>query len=106
MLEHLALNGLIKVKRGRVHIVNKSFAYFVQYAEDRETLHQLVAEGNLGRWQSYRLPVTLLIVMVIGTIALTSGNSLYMIVASAMGVLGTIGSLTNSANLIRSNLQK
>jgi hypothetical protein len=106
MLEHLALNGLIKVKRGRIHIVNKSFAYFVQYAEDKETLHQLVAEGNLGSWQDYRLPVTLLILMVIGTIALTSGNSLYMIVASAMGVLGTIGSLTNSANLIRSNLPK
>lgn len=106
MLEHMALNGLIKVKRGRVRIVNKSFAYFVRYAEDQETLHKLVAEGNLGSWQDYRLPVTLLIVMVIGTIALTSGNSLYMIVASAMGVLGTIGSLTNSANLIRSNLQK
>jgi len=106
MLEHLALNGLVKVKRGRIHIVNKSFAYFVRYAEDEETLQQLVEVGNIGRWQDYRLPVTLLILMVIGTIALTSGNSLYMIVASAMGVLGTIGSLTNSANLIRNNLQK
>jgi hypothetical protein len=100
------LNGLVKIKCGRIHIVNKSFAYFVRYAEDEETLQQLVEVGNIGRWQDYRLPVTLLILMVIGTIALTSGNSLYMIVASAMGVLGTIGSLTNSANLIRNNLQK
>jgi hypothetical protein len=106
MLEHLALNGLIKIKRGRIRIANKSFAYFVQYAEDKETLHKMVAEGNLGKWQDYRLPVTLLILLIIGTIALTSGNSLYMIVASAMGVLGTIGSLTNSANLIRNNMQE
>jgi hypothetical protein len=106
MLEHLALNGLIKVKRGRIHIVNRSFAYFVKYAEDEETLEKLVEQGNVGNWQDYRMPITLLILMAIGTIAITSGNSLYMIVASAMGVLGTVGSLTNSANLIRNNLQK
>lgn len=106
MYEHLALNGLIVVKRGRIRIVNQSFAYFVRYAEDKETLKKLISRGDVGKWQEYRLPITLSILAIIGGIALTSGNSLYMIVASAMGVLGTIGSLTNSANLIRSNLQK
>ncbi|WP_416307102.1 hypothetical protein [Neptunicella sp. SCSIO 80796] len=106
MLEHLALNGLIVVKRGRLRIVNQSFAYFVKYAEDRETLTQLVDNGDTGKWRDYRMPITLMILLIIGGIALTSGNSLYMIVASVMGVLGTIGSLTNSASLIRNNLQK
>ncbi|GAC21111.1 hypothetical protein GARC_4169 [Paraglaciecola arctica BSs20135] len=106
MYEHLALNGLIVVKRGRIRIVNQSFAYFVRYAEDKETLKKLISRGDVGKWQEYRLPITLSILAIIGGIALTSGNSLYMIVASAMGVLGTIGSLTNSASLIRSNLQK
>ncbi len=106
MLEHLAQKGLIIVKCGRVHIVNKSFAFFVEYAEDKATMDKLVEVGNLGRWQDYRLPVTLLILMIIVIIALTSGNSLYMIVASIMGVLGTISSLTNSANMIRMNLQR
>lgn len=106
MLEHLALNGLIVVKRGRLRIVNQSFAYFVKYAEDKDTLTQLVDNGDSGKWRDYRMPITLMILLIIGGIALTSGNSLYMIVASVMGVLGTIGSLTNSASLIRNNLQK
>src|SRR5690606_18871008 len=90
MLEHLALNGHIVVKRGRLRIVNQSFAYFVKYAEDKETLTQLVDKGDIGKWRDYRMPITLMILLIIGGIALTSGNSLYMIVASVMGVLGTI----------------
>ncbi len=105
MLEQLALRGLIIVKLGRIHIVNRSFAQFVKNAEDQDTIKRLIEVGSLGHWHDYRMPITLLIIFVIVGIALTSGNSLYMIVASVMGVLGTIGSLTNSANLIRNNLR-
>jgi hypothetical protein len=105
MLEQLTRKGLIMVKRGRVHIINKSFAHFINQAENKETIQKMVEQGNLGMWQNYRLPVTLLVLLIIGGIALMSGNSLYMIVASIMGVLGTISSLTNSANLIRNNLK-
>ncbi|MGX5173264.1 hypothetical protein ACUR5C_04445 [Aliikangiella sp. IMCC44653] len=105
MLEQLALRGLIIVKLGRVHIINRSFAQFVKHAENSETIQRLIEAGDAGKWKDYRLPITLLILFVIIGIALTSGNSLYMIVASVMGVLGTIGSLTNSASIIRNNLR-
>ncbi|MBC3767595.1 hypothetical protein [Neptunicella marina] len=106
MYEHLALNGLIQVKRGRIRIVNQSFAYFVRHAEDTDTLKNLVGKGDIGQWQRYRMPITLLIVLVIGAIALTSGNSIYMIVASVMGLLGTLGSLANSANMLRNSVRQ
>lgn len=106
MLEQLALEGLIIVHRGRICIVNNSFAYFVRHAEDAETLKELVESGEAGAWRDYRLPITLLILLAIGAISLTSGNSLYVIVASVMGLLGTLGTLTNSARLIKENLSR
>jgi hypothetical protein len=106
MLEQLALEGLIIVHRGRIHIVNNSFAYFVRHAEDAETLKELVESGEAGAWRDYRLPITLLILLAIGAISLTSGNSLYVITASVLGLLGTLGTLTNSARLIKENLSR
>ncbi len=105
LLEQLALQGLIRVDHGRVRIVNNSFAYFVRHAEDAPTLKHLVDLGEDGVWQEYRLPVTLVVLLLLGGIALTSGNSLYVVVASLLGLLGTIGSLTSSARLIRENLR-
>jgi hypothetical protein len=101
MIEHLAINGMIKVKGDYLEIINKSFAQFVLHAESKETIQELVNKGEAGVWKSYRLPLALLIVVIIGGIALTSGESIFIIIASAAGVLGTLGSLTNSANLLK-----
>ncbi len=105
LLEQLALQGLIRVDHGRVRIVNNSFAYFARHAEDTASLRHLVEIGEVGVWQEYRLPVTLVILLVLGGIAFTSGSSLYLIAASLLGLLGTIGSLTSSAQMIRENLR-
>ena len=86
--------------------VNNSFAYFVRHAEDPQTLKDLVESADAGPWRDYRLPVTLLILIGLVAIALTSGNSLYVIVASLLGLLGTLGTLTNSARLIQENLNR
>ncbi|MGS2721566.1 hypothetical protein [Paraglaciecola aestuariivivens] len=101
MIEHLALNGMIKVHKDHLAIINKSFAHFVLHAETTDTLKQLVQEGEAGVWKSYRLPLGMLIVLIVGGIALTSGQSIFIIAASLAGVLGTIGSLTNSASMLR-----
>jgi hypothetical protein len=106
MLEQLALKGLIVIERGRIQIVNNSFAYFVRHAEDPQTLKDLVESADAGPWRDFRLPVTLLILIGLVAIALTSGNSLYVIVASLLGLLGTLGTLTNSARLIQENLNR
>jgi hypothetical protein len=101
MIEHLAINGMIKVKGDYLEIINKSFAQFVLHAESKETIQKLVNIGEAGVWKSYRLPLALIIVVVIGGIALTSGQSIFIIMASLAGVLGTVGSLTNSASLLK-----
>jgi hypothetical protein len=106
MLEQLALEGLITVHRSRIRIVNNSFAYFVRHAEDAQTLRELVEIGEAGPWRDYRLPVTLLILIGLAAVSLTSGSSIYVVVASALGLLGTLGTLTNSARLIQENLNR
>jgi hypothetical protein len=105
LLEQLALQGLIRVDHDRIRILNNSFAYFARHAEDTATLKDLVQIGEAGAWMEYRLPVTLVILLLLGGIAITSGSSLYLIVASVLGLLGTIGSLTSSAQMIRQNLR-
>jgi len=104
LLEQLALQGLIRVDHGSIRILNNSFAYFARHAEDTPTLMHLVEVGEVGSWQQYRLPVTLVILLLLGGIAFTSGSSLYMIAATLLGLLGTLGSLTSSAHMIRQNL--
>jgi len=106
MIEHLAINGMIKVCSDHLAIVNKSFAHFVLHAETAETLSQLVQEGEAGIWKRYRLPLSVLIVLVIGGIAITSGQSIFIIAASLAGVLGTIGSLSNSANMLKGQFRE
>ena len=106
MIEHLALAGLIKVERRHVAIINQSFAHFVLHAESPESMSQLVNDGEAGTWKSYRVPLGLLLVLVIGAVALTSGQSLYIIAASLAGVIGTIASLTTSANMLRGHLRE
>jgi hypothetical protein len=105
MIEHLALNGLIRVREGHLDIVNHSFAQFVCQAESASTLKNLISHGEAGLWKSYRLPLGVLILVIIGGIAMTSGESIYIVAASIAGVLGTIASVTNSANLLRSHSQ-
>jgi hypothetical protein len=105
LLEQLALQGLIRIDHDRIKILNNSFAYFARHAEDTATLKELVEIGEVGAWKEYRLPVTVVILLVLGGIALTSGSSIYLIVASLLGLLGTIGSLTSSAQMIRENLR-
>lgn len=105
MIEHLALNGLITVRKGNIEIVNHSFTHFILHAETSATLNQLVKHGEEGLWKSYRLPLGVIIILIIGGIALTSGESIYIIAASMAGVLGTIASVTNSANLLRGQMR-
>ncbi|MBL4629754.1 MAG: hypothetical protein JKY14_00825 [Paraglaciecola sp.] len=106
MIEHLAINGMIKVCGDHLAIINKSFTHFLLHAETAETLNQLVIEGEAGIWKKYRLPLGLMIVLVVGAVALTSGQSIFIIAASLAGVLGTIGSLTNSANMLKGQFKE
>jgi hypothetical protein len=105
MIEHLAINGMIKVRSDHLAIVNKSFAHFVLHAETKETLGKLIQQGEAGVWNNYRLPLGMLIVLIIGGVAITSGQSIFIIIASLAGVLGTIGSLTNSASMLKDKLK-
>lgn len=106
MIEHLALAGLIKVERRHITIINHSFAHFVRHAESPQAISRLISDGEAGTWKNYRLPLGLLLLLIIGGVAMTSGQSLYIIAASLAGVIGTIASLTSSANMLRGHLKE
>jgi len=106
LIESLAINGLLKVvENDHLEIINKSFASFVINAESEQTMNQLVSYGEEGLWKQYRVPFAFLIVIVIGAIALTSGESIGIITTSLAGILVTIASVTNSANLLKGQLR-
>ncbi|MGY0625495.1 MAG: hypothetical protein ACW7DS_07320 [Paraglaciecola chathamensis] len=106
MIEHLALAGLIKVERRHITFINHSFAHFVRHAESPQAMSRLISDGEAGTWKNYRLPLGLLLLLIIGGVAMTSGQSLYIIAASLAGVIGTIASLTSSANMLRGHLKE
>ncbi|MBV2130594.1 hypothetical protein [Arsukibacterium indicum] len=102
MIEHLAMNGLLRVSRGRLELVNRSFRQFVQNAEPSETLRQLVKVGEAGVWKNYRLSFAVVVVVIVGGIALTSGQSLHIVAASIAGILGSMISVFSSGSTLRS----
>lgn len=59
--------------------------------------YELKNKGS-GQWN---IPV-----LVIGGVALASGQSIFIIAASLAGVLGTIGSLTNSASMLKGQFRE
>ncbi len=101
MIEHLAINGLLRVNRGRLALVNRSFRQFVLNAEPSETLRQLVKVGEAGVWKNYRLTFAIVVIVIVGGIALTSGQSLHIVAASIAGVLGSIISVFSSGSTLR-----
>ena len=100
MIEHLAVNGLVKVKHGHLEIVNSSFAHFIRNAETTEMVNRLVNQSEAGFWKDCQLPLGLLVFLIIGGIALTSGESIYIIAASVAGVIGTIVSIASGASML------
>lgn len=105
VIEHLAINGLIKVNNDHLVIINNSFAEFVRNAESLTTLNSIVKSADQGPWRNYRLPLTLMIFLGIAGIALTSGESLFIIFGSLTAMATTLAGFANSANLIKGHMK-
>ena len=105
MVEHLAMQGLIKVEDEKLMLVNQSFAYFVLNAEPPETMVKLERYSEQGIWKNNRVSIFAIVILILISVAYLSGESLLIVFGSIAGVLTTIASITNSANLIRSHMK-
>lgn len=105
MVEHLAMQGLIKVEDEKLILVNQSFAYFVLNAEPPETMVKLERYSEQGIWKNNRVSIFAIVILILISVAYLSGESLLIVFGSIAGVLTTIASITNSANLIRSHMK-
>ena len=105
MVEHLAMQGLIKVEDEKLMLVNQSFTYFVLNAEPPETMVKLERYSEQGIWKNNRVSIFAIVILILISVAYLSGESLLIVFGSIAGVLTTIASITNSANLIRSHMK-
>lgn len=105
MMQNLALNGLLRVHRGRLKLVNSSFQQFVLNAEPQHKLQDLVREGEAGLWQQHRVTFAAIILTLMIAVAMTSGHSLHIIAVSVAGVLSTLVSVFSNASLLRSQFR-
>lgn len=104
VLENLATRGLVSVYRGRLRIVNRSFAAYLLHAENTDSLRRLIQQGDMGVWNDYKFPIYMLTAAALVALTLVSGNSLYMIVSSALGVLALVSNLLTGVGFIRTRL--
>src|SRR5690606_25026906 len=105
LLQNLALNGLLRVHRGRLKLINNSFQQFVLNAEPQHKLQALVHEGEAGVWQQHRLTFAAIILTLLVAVAMTSGHSLHLIAVSVAGVLSTLVSVFSNASVLRSQFR-
>lgn len=105
MMQNLALNGLLRVHRGQLKLVNNSFQQFVLNAEPQHKLQALVREGEAGVWQQHRITFAAVILTLMVGIAMTSGQSLHIIAVSVAGVLSTLVNVFSNASLLRSQFR-
>jgi len=103
MISHLAIKGLIKVsdQQNGVRLVNQSFAYFIRHAESHEMIVELTKNSELGLWQHYKLPFTVLIVMAIFALAFFSGQSFLVVLGAITGVFSSLVGLSNNLGMLR-----
>ena len=104
-MQNLALNGLLRVHRGQLKLVNNSFQQFVLNAEPQHKLQALVREGEAGVWQQHRITFAAVILTLMVGIAMTSGQSLHIIAVSVAGVLSTLVNVFSNASLLRSQFR-
>ncbi len=105
MIEHLAMNGLVKVKQGRLEIINSSFAHFIRNAETANTVNCLVNQSEAGFWKDYQLPLRFIDDTNYRRHCVDIGESIYIIAASVAGVIGTIASVASSAKMLSGQLK-
>ncbi|WP_028875524.1 cache domain-containing protein [Teredinibacter turnerae] len=104
VLENLATRGLVQVYRGQVRIVNQSFASYILHAESTDTLHLLIRQGDMGNWNDYRMAVYLVVAAVLFALTLWSGNSLYVIISSALGFMALVSNIVSGVSFLRGRL--
>ncbi len=100
-IEHLRRRGLIVVEP-YARLASSSFADFVQHAELPGTFERWEAEASEGLWQSIRMPLMIVLLLVLVWIAFSSGEALNIVVALFGTALTFLGTLFRAISFVRS----
>lgn len=100
-IEHLRRRRLI-VFEPHARIASQSFAGFVRNAEPPGTFERWEAEASEGLWQSIRMPLTIVLLLVLVWIAYSSGETLNVVVTLVGTALTFVGTLLRAVNFAKS----
>ncbi len=100
-LEALAARGLVRMARGRVAVVNQSFAHFVRHAESEPAIAALIKATEHGSWHLYKYPLTVLVGLVIIAVCIVGAQSLSYAISSIVAVVAMVAGVANNFSLIR-----
>lgn len=100
-LEALAARGLVRMARGRVAVVNQSFAHFVRHAESEPAMAALIKATEHGSWHLYKYPLTVLVGLVIIAVCIVGAQSLSYAISSIVAVVAMVAGVANNFSLIR-----
>lgn len=101
VLESLANKGLIRVYRGRIRIVNQSFANYVLHAEHIHSMNALIKSGHSGAWSDNRILIYIIVGAILVALTMWSGNSLYMFASSIFALLALFSNLISGVSTLR-----
>ncbi|WP_394205796.1 hypothetical protein [Shewanella waksmanii] len=95
LISILAQKGLIELKPNGIDlkIINETFKIYVKYAESQKVFDQLKRRGTAGTWSNFKVPFTLLIIMAVIGLALTSGQSIFVLLGGISAALSSIASI-------------
>ncbi|WP_028774014.1 hypothetical protein [Shewanella waksmanii] len=101
LISILGQKGLIELHPNGIDlkIINETFKIYVKYAESQKVFEQLKRRGSAGTWNNFKVPFTILIFMAVIGLALTSGQSIFVLLGGISAALSSIASIrTNMGN--------
>ncbi|MCL2916484.1 hypothetical protein L2725_22360 [Shewanella corallii] len=103
LISLLGQKGLIALDANDIDLklINNTFKIFVRNAESKEVFEALIRRAEAGTWKNFRLPFTLLILMAVIGLALTSGQSIFILLGGVSAALSSIASIRSNFGLMR-----
>ncbi|WP_163931671.1 hypothetical protein [Paraferrimonas sp. SM1919] len=90
LISALAQKGLIKYHQGKLEIINHSFKVFIKSAQSDEEFRKLEQQAQVGTWQQFKIPFTIMIIIAVIGLAMSSGESIFVVLGAASAALSSI----------------
>jgi hypothetical protein len=100
VIEHLVRRGLAVIEP-YARLTSRSLREFVLHAESPQTFERWQAEAAAGIWQSIRMPLMIILLLILTWVAYSSGDMLQIVVALVGSAVTFLGAIFRAVSVIR-----